>query len=223
MFLYNWLSTFVSTHQFWSVFVVIVFSLLYASVLKDRREYRRAQAEALAETRVLRQRMDTENNKRGLARRAWLAGNKVELYYNTLYGVTAVLRPHDYLQMKKLTVRSRRDGYWQSEEVLHPAKETVVFVTKQGADLITTNLGTEQALKYWSAGRISQLDDICRQGSVELVKKEDIFVPWVNESLVSFEQQRHTIEECTGKDNFFTLVELQAPIQTHPIDLAGLL
>lgn len=158
-----------------------------------------------------------ENARRAEARKQWLAENKPKLYYNTVNGVTAVLRPADYIAAQKKTERSRRDGFWDKDNVLLPVRDTFVFVTKQGRDMIDVNTCSASVGRYQVAGWVSQLDDIVEKSGTELVRAEDIFVPWVNETLILFKQQGETIHDCVQIELEYRLVEAQAPAELQPL------
>jgi hypothetical protein len=164
----------------------IVLGHLDAKEQKRRDEADKAYRE---KERAERERVQQENVRRCEARKQWLVENKPKLYYNTVSGVTAVLRPADYADTQKQTERSRRNGFWEKDNVLLPVRDTFVFVTKQGREMIDANTGSDFVGRYKVAGWISQLDDIVEKSGAELVRAEDIFVPWVNETLVPYKQQ----------------------------------
>jgi len=164
-----------------------------------------------------RGRRQKENSQRAEARKQWLAKNTPRLYYNTVSGVTAVLRPADYAVAQKNTEHSRRDGFWKKDSVLLPAQETRVFVTKESREMIDANIGSDYIGRYKVAGWISQLDDIVESG-IELVRAEDIFVPWVNETLLSFSEQAKMLNDCVHTGSRYHLVDMQAPRELQPID-----
>lgn len=167
--------------------------------------------------RAERERIQQENARRAEARKQWLAENKPKLYYNTVSGVTAVLRPADYTDAQKQTERSRRNGFWDKDNVLLPVRDTFVFVTKQGREMIDANTGSDYIGRYKVAGWISQLDDIVEKSGAELVRAEDIFVPWVNETLIPYKQQSETMHDCVHTGSHFYLVEAQAPAELQPL------
>jgi hypothetical protein len=173
----------------------------------ERERYRRAEEEE----------RNQENERRAKARKRWLADNKPRLYFRNLLGITAVLRPRDYEAAQKETAISRRNGFWERENILIPVSETFVFVTKKGKELIDSNTGSDSVSKYKTSGWLSQLDDIVEQGGVEMVRADDIFVPWVNESLVSFPEQKEIFKDRAKTGTYYSLVETQAPKELQMI------
>lgn len=163
------------------------------------------------------ERVQQENARRCEARKQWLAENKPRLYYNTVNGVTAVLRPADYADAQKQTERSRRNGFWEKDNVLLPVRDTFVFVTKQGREMIDANTGSDFVGRYKVAGWISQLDDIVEKSGAELVGAGDIFVPWVNETLMPFEQQKDILHDCVHTGSHYNLVEAQVPAELQSL------
>ena len=128
-----------------------------------------------------------------------------------------MLRPADYATIQRDTERSRRNGFWEKDNVLFPARDTFVFVTKQGKELINANAGSDYIGRYKVAGWISQLDDIVERGGVELVRADDIFVPWLNETLMPFKQQAEILHDCVHTGSYYHLVEMQAPVELHQL------
>ena len=169
------------------------------------------------EERAEREQKEQENARRTEARKQWLAENKPKLYYNTVSGVTAVLRPADYTAVQKNTELSRRNGFWEKDNVLLPVRDTFVFVTKQGREMIDANTGSDFVGRYKVAGWISKLDDIVEKSGAELVRAEDIFVPWVNETLVPFKRQSEIMHDCVHTGSHYHLVEAQAPAELQPL------
>lgn len=188
-------------------------------------EERKRQAEAEARLQEVyrtkaqyeRSQRDAENRRRAEARKKWLTENKFKLYYNTVNGVTAVLRPADYASAQARTARARRNGTWEKDNVLLPQWETVVFATQQGRELIDANTGSDYIRRYKVAGWPAELDDIVKQGKVELIRADDIFVPWVNETLVSFKQQERLLHDCVNYGKYCNLVEMQIPKELQPV------
>lgn len=158
-----------------------------------------------------------EQARRDQLRKEWFAANKPKFYYNTVSGVTAVLRPADYETCQKDTKHSRRNGFWEKDNVLLLACETIVFVTKQGREMIDVNTGSYFVGHYKVAGYISLLDDIVEKSGAELVRAEDIFVPWVNETIIPFAQQAETLKNCHSSASYYEMVEKQALAELQPL------
>lgn len=197
---------------------MMVWPLVYHYEMRRLNNHQKIEANRRQEGwRKEREEREQEQARRAQLRKEWIAANKPKLYYNTVSGVTAVLRPADYDACQKDTKRSRRNGFWEKNNILLPARQTFVFVVKQGEELIRANTGSDHVRRYKIAGWLSQLDEIIEKGEVELERKEDIFVPWVNESLVPFEQQMNTLQDCFSSGSYFDLIEKQAPVELHPL------
>ena len=178
---------------------------------KERKRREQEQKQRLEQQQAEQEARKRENARRCEARKQWFAENKPKLYYHTVNGVTAVLRPADYLEAQKQTERSRRDGFWEKDNVLIPVRGTVVFVTKQGRETVKANTGTDFVGHYKVAGYISKLYEIVEKSGAELVRAEDIFVPWVNETLVTFNEQVEILHNCVHTGTHLHLIEAQAP------------
>ena len=204
------------TLLFFTIAPILWFVLGYLDAKEQKRRDEADKAYREKE-RAERERVQQENSRRCEARKQWLAENKPKLYYNTVNGVTAVLRPTDYADVQKQTERSRRNGFWEKDNVLLPVRDTFVFVTKQGREMIDANTGSDFVGHYKVAGYISKLDDIVEKSGAELVRAEDIFVPCVNETLVPFKQQSETMHDCVHTGSHYHLVEAQAPAELQPL------
>lgn len=185
--------------------------------LKKKEDERRENVQRGLMEEAERRRVErlAENNRRAEARKQWLSENKPKLYLNTIDGVTAVLMPQDYEAVVKQTAINHRNGFWDKENVLYPAPNTIVFVTKQGQETLRRSIGRDARCN--TAGLLSQLDEIVEAGNVELVRDENIFVPWVNETLIPFAEQRAVILQCYLRGTFEGLVEAQAPADLQPL------
>ena len=140
------------------------------------------------------------------------------VYFNTVGGITAVLRPKDYLKVQEWTDIARRDGFWQHEHMLMPSPNTVVFVTKQGSDLIMKwcvilNIHMERKIAGWA----SELDVIVEQWKVKLIHDPQIFVPWLDNYTVSLQEQAMPLLSCKDRGNVHFLLESQVPKDLQPI------
>jgi len=216
--------------EHWLLFLITLSLFLIALILwvvpghldaKERKRREEDDKRRWEQERAERERRQMENAQRAEARKQWLAENKPKLYYNSVCGVTAVLRPADYAAAQRETGRYRRNGFWEKDNVLLPVRDTFVFVTKQGREMIDTNTGSYFVSRYKVAGWISHLDDIVEKGGVELVRAEDVFVPWVNETLISFKQQAETLQNCSSfilrPGMYYEMIETQAPVELQPL------
>jgi len=201
---------------------IIIWMLLWPFGIKaERRALQKYREEKATSERTKRDQVlenwKRENASRTESRKQWFAEHKPQLFYNTVSGVTVVLRPADYAAIQKETKRYRCDGFWESGSTLMPARETVVFVTKKGRELVDKSLGSHASGNYMVAGFRSRLDDIMEEGGAELVHKDDIFVPWINEALMSFKEQRSAMNECHSSGSVQVLIWKQAPAEHQPI------
>ena len=177
---------------------------------KENKERRKREAEASKQAQERRRQTEETNQRRTLSRRQWLSDNKPKLYFNTVSGVTAVLRPVDYESAKRQTQNARTNELW-AHNVLKPVRETFTFVTKSGGELIESNY--HFARTYKVAGWLSDLCELCQATECSLVRDETIFVPWVNETLVSFQEQDQIFRSCHGQASAAELIDKQAPVE----------
>src|SRR3989344_1451448 len=161
--------------------------------------------------KVEREQCLQENIQRAEARKLWLAENPLKLYCKTVSGITAVVRPSEYEAGQVQTHKARRNEQWTEEHVLLPINNTFLFVNKKGATLFGTSFRTGYPLDYL-CGWLSDLDDLVKEYGITLETKEDIFVPYVNEALLPFDEHRSTGKE---KDYSYELTSGQAPAETQ--------
>jgi len=165
--------------------------------------------------RIAKEKKDQENLQRSEARKQWFVEHPPKLYYNTVSGITAVQLPSHYEASQKDTKAARLNGFWEAERVLRPYNETLIFVTKQGNETIQQNIGDP---RYYTTGWVAQLHEVVEAGNVELIRAEEIFVPFVNQSLCSFEDQKRTaLNRTMNACSHFHLIERQAPREMLPI------
>jgi hypothetical protein len=143
-----------------------------------------------------------ENRARRVLRDQWLAENPLKLFYNTMDGVTAVLRPADYQEAARRTSYAVADGLWETEQIFVLQRPTYVFGTVEGQKIVRERFGTTPRL-------LSELYDLRDCHGVELVRDERIFVPAMNERMISFREQVDSVARPTYP--FQQLVEAQAP------------
>jgi hypothetical protein len=210
---------FVGNYWFGVLLIVLV---LHELRYRNKRRQRAVEALDAIERaeREEKQRLDRiaqaqENTRRAAARKEWLAANKPFLYFNTIEGITAVLRPADYETGRATTRRAITNGFWDDRSfMMMPVRETIVFVNKKGWEGINERSGS---VNYKVAGWLSDLEDIENRGGVKLVEARDIFVPWVNQTHYSFAEQRELISDCFDKGSYYELVEKQAPREFQPL------
>jgi hypothetical protein len=192
----------------------ILFQVENYLVRKEEKEREKRQIEASKQAQERRRQTEETNQRRTLQRRDWFGSNKPTLYFNTVSGVTAVLRPADHERAKRDTQNARTNELWD-HAVLKPARETFTFVTKSGGELIQTNCN--YARRYKVAGWLSDLYELCQATDCSLVRDETIFVPWVNETLVSFQEQGQILRDCHGQASSLELIDKQAPGEMQPL------
>lgn len=195
---------------------MVVWPFVYHYEMRRLRTYRRAKMEEMLRKDTERR---NEDLRRAIARKQWLDENKPKLYFNTVSGVTAVLRPADYTEAQRRTELARISEYWPSQTVLMPIRQTFVFVTKTGEETIQKGVdrGGNSVRRYKVAGLLASLHEIAYAGGAILEKKEDIFVPFVNESLMSFSGQAALIQDGFDKASVLTLIESQAPAELQSL------
>lgn len=196
-----------------AIVLVILFALETYFERKEEKQNEKRRVEAAERQREYLKRLEEDNNLRALGRRDWFGKNKPKLYFNTVSGVTAVLRPADWEAAKRMTENAKVNELWE-HTTLRPHRETFVFVTKSGAELVQTN--DAHARNYKVAGWLSDLHDLCRTTDCQLLRDETIFVPWVNETLVPFEEQGRIIRDCS-KATEKELIDKQAPVELQPV------
>src|SRR3989344_2822538 len=132
-----------------------------------------------------------ENVRRADARKQWLEKNRLTLYYHTIDGITAVMTPGSLEKAREWTEYQRLDGYWGYENLLCPTNgecPVYIFATKQGREAIELRAG-DSISRYKIAGPFSQLYALRKEFSVVLLPYDEIFVPWVNDSVFKYDKQ----------------------------------
>ncbi|MCR4279170.1 MAG: hypothetical protein NUV78_00300 [Candidatus Zambryskibacteria bacterium] len=213
-----WVLEFLTEH--WIKILLSVLTILGArSVYKERRR-RNVRCARMEAERLRLQQVLAENARRAFLREIRFTVSPPKLYFNTVNGVTAVLRENDYVKTRKLTYDTRLDGKWTEAKVLVPAKNTFVFATEQGRAVITHNTGGNYTERYQVVGYPSQLHEVAKRIGASLIRDERIFVPWVNESILHFNEQNRLIQDPSmevHRNLFHHLIELQAPEELQPL------
>jgi hypothetical protein len=174
------------------------------------RLFREESARAILEA----ERIKLENFRREPLRTDWFANNGATIYFNTVSGVTAALSPKALEQTKRDTEYARMDELWL-HRVLRPTPETFIFVTKSGDELIRTNF--EGMLSRYISGRLSELHAMSEKRGCALVRDESIFVPLVNETLLSYGDQLAILRGCDRQRPEYQLIDMQAPKDLRPV------
>ena len=160
-----------------------------------------------------------ENNRRREARRAWAAEHKLKLFVHTIDGITTVMTPDNYKKACEWTERVRLNGKWPHENLLCPTNQecpSYVFVTHQGNELIKENIGAS-GMRYKVAGLMSNLHDLKKEWEVIPITAPNIFVPWLNETIMSFDEQRRFFPDGATRDMTDTLITKQFPKELRPL------
>jgi len=185
----------------------IVLGVLDAKRCREEREiYRKIDEDRQARVKEIL----AENKIRWEKREKWLSENasSCTLFFKTMDGITAVLASGDYAEAKRVTERSRRDGFWESYSVLNLSPDTVVFLTKGALDRIRLD---------FQAPMLSSLDDLVAIG-FKLEEAPDILVPMVNEALISFKGQLTTLNNHSMFSHK-NLVEAFIPKELRPLPI----
>ena len=138
----------------------------------DNREWQKAEKE--------RQERAEKERQQQARITEWNKANPPTLYYNTMHGVTAVVRKDAYEEAVRETATARIDGLWELENVLMIIKYTYLF-THKSAD--------EYVPDCWRAGRFSDFEELRKSGTVVLERKNDIFVPLVSDGVLPILEQ----------------------------------
>jgi hypothetical protein len=197
-----------------AVLEIALFPLPLILMLRDyafRKSVERTQARERREAANAR---EQKNQKRAKELEKWLGVNQVVVYFNTIAGVTAVLREKDYDRAVKLTEDMVCDERWKNDNVLAPVHPTFIFYQKGG-------LHTFEAYKpgfnveHYTCGWLSKLHRMAKDKNIRLERKENIFVPFVNESALPFEQH---CQHCSGTTNLTkALFVEQLPSELQPL------
>jgi hypothetical protein len=198
---------------------VFALPLLALFIMGDRARKRREEqkqaheAEESGKAQARRLKIETENQEKASKRKSWFEENKPVLYYNTIDGVTAVLRPADRERVIRDTENARADERWEYTSFI-PARETFLFATKPGSALIKKNSNGVRTARWFS-----ELQELCRENNCDLKHDPTIFVPWVNEGVIPFKEQREALDDCGGRSLQIELIDKQAPAELQSLPL----
>jgi hypothetical protein len=202
------------------VVLFLIAPLLYLSLpaLEDRERKRAELAESLRiaaereKAQAYHAELKRKNGQLALKRKEWFQEHQPRLFYRTMGGITAVLRPADYERVVERTYVAYLNETWGHDYVLMPSLFTFIYANRPGLEHIA-KIGTQEYLTG-TAGEFFLLMD---QAGVELILKDDIFVPFVNETLMNFAEQRSVISTRSNMDTLHELVTKQAPKELQPI------
>jgi hypothetical protein len=156
------------------------------------------------------------NAERKTLREEWLKNNPITLYYNTVSGITVVMTPAMYNANLVSTKWHRRNAMWD-KNVLMPYPEAFLFVDANGRDLFISNSGsaTTDLIKYnYVNGWLTDLDELVERYGITLEQKPEIFVPYVNTSVLPFHE--HKFDRNFGHYEYGLVIN-QTPPEMQPI------
>jgi len=130
--------------------------------------------------------IEESNKPREQQRMDWVESNKgIKLYFNTICGITVVLNEADRAYIMKMTSDARMNELWTSDSYILSEKSAILYA-KSGADMLQTNI---PSAKCEFDGWFSNLHNLRNEYSCELVHDPRIFVPFVNEGILKFQEQ----------------------------------
>lgn len=200
---------------------------LLVATIKRRREEASRQTQSEANTKLLEQQDDlikrrmqaiAENDRRYEKKRKWLKANKIRIYMKTIDNFTAVLTEGSYHMAREFTREMQMEGKWPQGNLLYPSRETVVFATFPAMEDLRVRTGCNHVAEYKIAGPPSVLHRLIEKYGIEVREASDIFVPWVNESILDFKTQETLIKD--GRNVYFDeIVVSQVPpdLQEMPV------
>lgn len=202
-----------------SITIVVLFSvapyLRYRlNKLDEQTEERRRREEAhqkkLAE--VERQKV---NGERAKFREAWIKEHSLTLFYHTMSGITVVMTPAQYEACQMSTKWHRRNVLWEND-ILMPDPHACLFIDAKGFDLFVRNHGgTHDPIEHsYVSGWLTALDELVDRYGITLEQKPEIFVPFVNESVLPFKEHKFNREP---RRYVYDLVIMQTPEEMHPV------
>lgn len=122
-------------------------------------------------------------------RERWIDDNRNTsvLRFNCVEGVYVILSPDAYYSCVQVTQDARVNGVWDHHNVLMPSPDSFIFSTVRAKERIRDRVGLRGVLKV--AGLASDIQVLQRSGFC-LKMSPDIFVPFINESVLTFAMQR---------------------------------
>ena len=109
------------------------------------------------------------------------------------------------------TKRHRRNAMW-NKNVLMPNTDAFLFVDANGLEMFKRNAGTNTSdpIGYeYVSGWLTSLDDMVERYKITLEQKSEIFVPFVNQSVLPFAQHQYRRSGVRAYE--YELVVKQAP------------
>lgn len=171
----------------------------------------------------------SENTRRAKLRHNWLRENPTRLYFNECDGVYAVLSPQAYEVAHNLeTVVCYDDEYHQGgHRRLAPALGTYLFFKDKEACRILITDHLDQNSKRWERLTIrkglfrnwrmlDELESTLKPYDVELIKRPDIFIPYIHDLTVVTDE----VLPCnilTTYNNLEGILDSQAPADLQPL------
>jgi hypothetical protein len=139
----------------------------------------------------------------------WLCQNTLQLYFNAIGGLIAVMTPRQYAECTRITDAQRVDGRWESQTVLVPWLPTVLFATDSAYELCGPSMPKWVERPFL----VSHLTQLQERYNIHMVHKVDIFVPYVNEALAPFDEHKSNSSPLSPRQ---LLIYPQLPSNLHP-------
>lgn len=134
-----------------------------------------------------------------------MTGYQPYIYYHMVDGVAAVLTP-EAMQEARLTTPPGWKG-----PTLYPSRSTITFIApEEGEATIKARAGT-LTFDTKVAGTTDDLQRLVALYGLEVIRTPGVFVPWVDQSRLSFARQHDIIADCVGADLYRELVARQFP------------
>jgi hypothetical protein len=192
-----------------------------APVLRSRiRLYDEAQRRWLNQIMDEDRRRAVETNiKRKELRMEYFKDNRPRLMTKCISGIHVVMTPGMYDRQVDATTAALRNARWEHENILLPSSEAFMFVDAKGAEQFRKARGVrsnvDDVVRHHFSGWLTDLDWLVKKYNIELVTKQDIFVPFINEAILPYGEQSARYSNRGGYET--ELVAIQAPPEMHPV------
>jgi hypothetical protein len=185
--------------------------------VRDRVLEARRQMQEAEKRRLEAEEFQRHNRERADARKQWAIENRPILYYNTVSGIMAVMTPSAYQACQESTNAHRRNALWTHESSSMPSKAACLFVNATGRRLFSQNHGTADPIENgYVSGWFTDFDELERRYGIKLEHRPDIFVPYVNETILPFDDHRDGLNS-RARNYEHDLVIRQMPEHLHPL------
>ena len=153
----------------------------------------------LEKERAERERIAYERIRRA---EAWKKQNQPTVYYKTENNITVAIRGSDYPAAVENTLRGKHDGWWpQDASCLAPYPDSFLLV-RPGTILYPPEPAEVSQIYYISGVPSDLFVGLAKHAKLEPM--DQLFIPFLNESLMSFESQRKRISK-TGNASMHLL------------------